>query len=193
MPARSATRISSTSSTRYSADTIKDQKGEKIWEGEIGIVSKLNENITTAIPIAQVLPALKPGIYVITAKPAIDQRDEYSALATQWFIVSDLGLTTLSGHDGVHALVRSLATAQPVAGVKVRLIATNNDILAEAVTDSDGHARFDPGLARGTGGMALQLVDAKTDGGDYAFLDLTPFRLRPVRSRRRGPGSAAAA
>ena len=41
------------------------------------------------------------------------------------------------------------------------------------MTDGDGHARFDPGLARGTGGMALQLVDAKTDGGDYAFLDLT--------------------
>ena len=62
---------------------------------------------------------------------------------------------------------------KPVAGVKLRLVAINNDILGEAVTDADGHARFDPGLARGTGGMAPQLVDAKTDGGDYAFLDLT--------------------
>ena len=45
----------------YSADTIKDQTGEKIWEGEIGIVSKLNKNITTAIPIAEALPALSPA------------------------------------------------------------------------------------------------------------------------------------
>src|SRR5205085_11307811 len=114
---------------------------DKLFGGGIVMTSKLNVNVTTAILVAQVLPAMKPGIYVITAKPSIDQRDEYSALATQWFVVSDLGLTTLSGHDGVHALVRSLATAQPVAGVKVRLIAANNDVLGEAVTDGDGHAR----------------------------------------------------
>ena len=58
-------------------------------------------------------------------------------------------------------------------GVKLRLVAVNNDILGEAVTDADGHVRFDPGLARGTGGMAPQLVDAETDAGDYAFLDLS--------------------
>src|SRR5581483_11849299 len=78
----------------------------------------------------------------------------------------------LSGHDGVHAIVRSLSTARPVEGVKVRLVATNDDILAEATTDKDGHVRFDPGLARGTGGLAPRVIDAAV-GGDYAFLDLS--------------------
>ena len=32
---------------------------------------------------------------------------------------------------------------------------------AKRSTDADGYARFDPGLARGTGGMAPQLVDAR--------------------------------
>ena len=41
--------------------------------------------------------------------------------ATQWFIVSDLGLTAFSGNDGVHAFVRSLADRQPFAGVNVKL------------------------------------------------------------------------
>ena len=61
-------------------------------------------------------------------------------LATQWFIVTDLGLTTVSGDDGVHAFVRSLTTAQPVASAKVRLVAVNNEILGEATTDANGEA-----------------------------------------------------
>ncbi|MBV8566769.1 MAG: alpha-2-macroglobulin family protein, partial [Methylobacteriaceae bacterium] len=157
---------------QYSADFIKNSSGEKIWEGEIGIASKLNENVTTAIPVAQVLPAMKPGIYVITAKPAIDQRDEFSTLATQWFVVSDLGLTAFSGEDGIQALVRSLATAEPLAGVELKLVARNNEILATQTTDASGYVRFDPGLARGTGGLSPGLLVATDAKGDYGFLDL---------------------
>ncbi len=159
----------------YNASSIGDQAGEKVWEGHVAIASKLNENVTTAIPISEAVPAMKPGVYVITASAVGPKGDnEYdSKVATQWFVVTDLGLTSLSGHDGVHAIVRSLSTAKPVAGVKVRLVATDNDILGEAVTDADGHVRFDPGLARGTGGAAPRLFDVQNSDGDYAFLDLS--------------------
>src|SRR6185312_16284603 len=93
----------------YSAGQIGEETGEKVWEGEIGITSKLNETVVTAIPIADAVPAMKPGAYVITAAPATDTQEEWGPIATQWFIVSDLGLTALSGHDGVHAIVRSLS------------------------------------------------------------------------------------
>ena len=36
--------------------------------------------------------------------------NNYDSLATQWFIVSDLGLTAFSGNDGIHVFVNSLAT-----------------------------------------------------------------------------------
>jgi uncharacterized protein YfaS (alpha-2-macroglobulin family) len=157
---------------RYTASRIGDAFGEKVWEGEIGITSKLNETITTAIPISDAVNTLKPGAYVITAKPATDNA-EWGAIATQWFVVSDMGLTSLSGEDGVHVIARSLSSAQPIANVKVRMVASNNEILGEAVTDGTGYARFDPGLARGTGGMAPQLIDAETAAGDYSFLDLS--------------------
>ncbi len=156
----------------YTARTIADETGEKVWQGEIDISSKMNQTMVTAIPIADAVPKMQPGAYVITAQPSTDDPDQWGTLATQWFIVSDLGLTALSGHDGIHAIVRSLSTAKPVAGVKLRLVAVNNDILGSAVTDDAGYARFDPGLARGSGGMAPQLVVAETDS-DYAFLDLT--------------------
>ncbi len=156
----------------YTAENIADEKGEKVWEGEIVISSELNKTITTAIPISDAIPSLKAGVYVITAKAELDT-DEWGSLATQWFIVSDLGLTTLSGSDGISTFVRSLSTAEPVAGVKLRLVATNNDILGEATTDDNGYARFEPGLARGTGGLSPQLIDATTTAGDFAFIDLT--------------------
>ncbi|MGJ3265659.1 MAG: alpha-2-macroglobulin family protein, partial [Salinarimonas sp.] len=88
------------------------------------------------------------------------------------------GLTPCRASDGVHGLVRSLASAGPVAGATVRLVARNNEILGEDATDSTGHVRFDPGLARGVEGLGAGMVTAEI-GGDYGFLDLgqAPFDL----------------
>ncbi len=82
------------------------------------------------------------------------------AVATQWFIVSDLGLTAFSGNDGINAFVHSLATAAPAAGIEVRLVARNNEVLGTKTTDAQGFARFEPGLARGEGGLAPALIVA---------------------------------
>ncbi len=114
---------------------------------------------------------------MLTARPR--DVDDDDALATQWFVVSDLGLTALDGNDGLHALVRSLTTAGPVADVRLRLVALNEQVLGEAVTDAQGHARFAPGLLRGSGGNAPALLTAETADGDYGFLDLkaSPFDL----------------
>ena len=91
---------------------------------------------------------MKPGVYVTIAKPTQKSREDYYTEATQWFIVSDLGLTAFSGDDGVHAFVRSLAAATPSAGVNVKLIARNNEVLGTAKSDANGYARFDAGPRR---------------------------------------------
>jgi hypothetical protein len=167
----------------YSAGQIANQSGISVWKGQIEVgATKLNENITTAIPIGDAVKTIEPGVYVITAKAATKGSSDGgydSSLATQWFIVSDLGLSALSGNDGVHAVIRSLNTAQALAGVKVKLVATNDEVLGEATTNADGYVHFEPGLARGTGGMAPQLLVAQTAAGDYAFLDMkkTAFDL----------------
>ncbi|WP_375451874.1 alpha-2-macroglobulin family protein [uncultured Devosia sp.] len=160
----------------YSAIDVADQYGEEIWTGQVDLAQgKPNELTTTAIPVADVLADIAPGAYVVTGRIAgpPGQDDDYADLATQWFIVTDLGLTTISGDDGVHGFVRSLSTAQPIANAKVRLVAVNNEILGETTTDAEGRADFAPGLARGTGGRAPQLLVAETGDGDYAFLDMS--------------------
>ncbi|MDR3471214.1 MAG: alpha-2-macroglobulin family protein [Devosia sp.] len=158
-----------------SAENIANQYGEKSWEGQIDLAQgQPNTESVTAIPVAQVLPKLQAGAYVVTAKVAGNgQTDYWEPIATQWFIVTDLGLTTVSGSDGVHGFVRSLTSAKPVAGAHVRLVARNNEILGETVSDADGRADFAPGLARGDGGRAPLMLVAETEAGDYAFLDVS--------------------
>jgi len=157
----------------YDVQTLKERTGAQVYSGELTVASRLNEDVTTAFPIAEAIPRLQPGIYVLTANAKVKKDDEaYRGLATQWFIISDLGLTAINGDDGVHTFVRSLATATPVVNANVRIVARNNEVLGTARTDSRGYARFDAGLKRGEGGLAPAVLVAETPEGDYAFLDM---------------------
>lgn len=151
--------------------------GKKIWSGTLDVTSELNAEVTTAFPVTEAAGPLDPGVYVMAAHPAEDasatEDDEGGGTrATQWFIVSDLGLTAFTGKDGIHVFLRSLASAQPLAGVDVRLLARDNEILISKKTDEAGHIHFDPGFSRGTGGAAPSLLVAGDGKGDYGFLDL---------------------
>lgn len=134
-----------------SLEDIADQKGEKVWTGELKVEKKLNTDITTAFPIGDAVPEMQPGVYLLAAEPADVPGDEYGERTTQWFIVSDLGLTAYSGPDGIHAFVNSLASTAPLGDVEVRLIARNNEVLAVQKTATNGSVAFAPGLARGEG------------------------------------------
>src|SRR5437667_4192188 len=98
--------------------------------------------------------------------------DDDGSLATQWFIVSDLGLTAFSGNDGIHVFVNSLASTDAVARAEVRLIARNNEILAARKTDDSGHVLLEAGLARGEGGLSPAMLTVTGEKTDYAFLSL---------------------
>src|SRR5471032_2625498 len=157
--------------SRSDAERIGSERGAKVWSGELVVERKLNAEITTAFPVEQVLKDLGPGVYAMTASPQGVVSDDYEQLATQWFIVSDLGLTAYSGQDGIDVFIHSLATAEARGYISVRLIARNNEVLATKTTDRSGFVHFDAGLARGEGGLspAAIVVGDKTD---YAFLSL---------------------
>ena len=159
--------------SNYEVEAIKSRTGERVYTGEMDVSQKLNEEVTTALPVTDAVGVLKPGVYVAIAKPTQKSREDYNPEATQWFIVSDLGLTAFSGDDGVHAFVRSLAAATPTSGVNVKLVARNNEVLGTAKSDANGYARFEAGLSRGEGGLQPALLVAESDNGEYAFLDLT--------------------
>jgi alpha-2-macroglobulin len=156
----------------YTLDEIADERGEKVWTGELKVEKELNQDITTAFPVTEAVPKMQPGLYLLAARPANAIGDDSAERTTQWFIVSDLGLTAYSGSDGIHVYVNSLATTAPVADVELRLLARNNEVLAAQKTDANGATTFAPGLARGEGGLSPSLIVA-SGGDDYAFLNLT--------------------
>jgi len=161
----------------YEIDNLKSTGGIQIWQGELAVDNPpLNQEVTTAFPVDQAAGDLKPGVYVMVAQPKELKNvgADYQAMATQWFIVSDLGLSALSGNDGIHIFVNSLATTDANSGIDVQLISRGNEVLATRKTDAAGHLQFESGLASGEGAAAPALLvatDAK--GGDYAFLSLT--------------------
>lgn len=154
--------------SRWDLSGLKRNLGEELWTGSANIKRVLNREVITALPVGQAIAKFEPGIYAITAQDPNGERED--GLATQWFVVTDLGISTMVGNDGLHVFARSLGDATPVAGADVQLLARNNDVLGTATTDSTGYAHFAPGLVLGTAGNAPAMITLRT-GDDFAFLD----------------------
>ncbi|WP_236759156.1 PAN/Apple domain-containing protein, partial [Agrobacterium tumefaciens] len=148
----------------YNADRIENEIGELVWQGSIDIQPDLNKDVVTSFPVDEALPERKPGIYVLTAVPPGTAPETWDSRATQWFLVSDTGITTYAGTDGLNVFVRSLGSAAPLGGVDLQLLAKNNEVLGTAKTDADGRAVFSAGLMRGTAAQAPAILTARNGG-----------------------------
>ena len=157
---------------RFDVNRLTEERGSQIWKGEMSVEQTLNSDVTTAFPVNEAIGTLAPGVYVMVAQPAGIVAEEFDSLATQWFIVSDLGLTVYSGNDGVHAFVHSLESTQPKGAVEIRLLSRSNEVLATKHTGANGYVQFDAGLVRGEGALAPAMLIASEGSGDYAFLSL---------------------
>ena len=158
--------------SKYEEDQFSNTIAQDVWSGTGIVQNTLNSAMTTRIPLTEALADQPAGIYALTA--GIKGADPYdSPAATQWFILTDLGLSTISGTDGLHVTVLGLGDAEPRAGVTLSLVSRANAVLGETVTDADGRAHFPPGLTRGSGSAAPALLTALDAQGDAAFLSLT--------------------
>lgn len=157
----------------YNAERIENSQGELVWQGSIDITTELNKEVVTSFPVDEALPERKPGVYVLTAVSKQANVSDWESKATQWFVVSDIGITTYAGTDGLNVFVRSLASARPLANVKVTLLAKNNEVLGTATSDADGRVVLSAGLMRGTAAMTPAIITASNGADDYVFLDMT--------------------
>ena len=108
------------------------------------------------------------------AKPTQKSSEDYNAEATQWFIVSDLGLTAFSGDDGVHAFVRSLADGDAYRRRQGQADRPQQrGARAPRSPTPAAMPSSTPRLARGEGGLRRRCSSPRATGGEYAFLDLT--------------------
>ena len=165
-----------TSENRYSYIWNREDGqdvGAPVWKGEVGVEAQRNETATTVFALGAALDDLKPGAYFIRARDVSPGADENrAAQAWRWIMFTDMALTTYSGADGVDVFVRSISTARPLAGVELSLIAENNDILATAIANADGRARFGGPAVNGAYPLSPRMIMAYGPQDDFAALDL---------------------
>ncbi len=162
----------------YERTSIENEQGQIVWSGQLTIPdNRRNDEVVTVFPIRRAIKDRKPGAYMIMAADAADQGSteenvNWKPKAAQFIIDTDLGLTTFKGRDGLNVFVRSLTSASGLSGVKVTLVARNNEELLNAKTDGEGRVTFPAAITRGTGGLEPVVVMAYGRDGDFAYLDL---------------------
>jgi uncharacterized protein YfaS (alpha-2-macroglobulin family) len=156
----------------WDVDQVVEHTGKLVWEGEMSIAGKRNTAVTTAIPLKDMLRDNGPGVYLAVVERVDRRPDDTERPATNWVLVSDLGLTAYTGADEMAVAIRSLATAAPVPGVTVRLYARNNGELANATSDADGLAHIPGGFLHGGGGDEPVAIMAYGKDGDFNFLEV---------------------
>ena len=157
---------------RYQESQLGGVIGDEIWSGTGLTDGALNQDVTTRLPIGEAIAGQPAGIYVLSAAVKGDT-EPYNSVAQQWFVLSDIGLSTAAGNDGLHVFVKSLKTAQPMSETKVQLVSRANRIIAEAMTDASGAAQFPAALTAGKSGAEPAMVLAHSGNEDLAFLSLT--------------------
>lgn len=147
----------------------------EIWSGTMNVTRAQNAPVVTVFPLADVIGELDSGAYYISLEDARDLAEGSGpgASAVRWIIVTDMALTAYRGEQGIDVTLRSLQSGQPMAGLKVQLIAANNDVLGETLTGPQGRARFARPLTGGRGNDYPRTIMAYGAEGDLAVLDLT--------------------
>ncbi|QQR68592.1 MAG: alpha-2-macroglobulin family protein [Alphaproteobacteria bacterium] len=165
--------------TGYETNDIASTRGELLWEGEMDIENVTDRQVTTLVPLNEILQkhakaSRNYALYALTVVPSFgrEAKEHYRSRATQWIVPTDIGLSSFTGRDGMVVFARSLASAKPLNAVSLRLLAQNNQVLAEMATDANGRATFAPGLVQGKGGRQPFALVAQGAQGDMALLPL---------------------
>jgi hypothetical protein len=168
----------------WDARELEQNQGALVWQGTMAVNGIKNDTTVTLVPLHDILKNRKPGAYVLIASDAAkktgsEDRDFSRQMAAQWVIDSDIALTSFQGANpppgqglGLTVFARSYNDARPLAGVRLALVARNNNVLTTVTTGSDGRADFEAGFFRATGGEEPVVVMAYGAGDDFSFLDL---------------------
>jgi uncharacterized protein YfaS (alpha-2-macroglobulin family) len=157
----------------YSWKDIANRYGEPLYAGTMAIGGEANKNITKQISLKTIMKELKPGAYGIFVKDTAE-KNEYSGIsASQWLLVTDIGVTVFKGASGLDVNTRSLSTAQPLGQVDVHLLSHNNQILDTQKSNPSGFVHFDSALLKGKGGNRPAFIFAYGADGNFAALKLS--------------------
>lgn len=129
------------------------------------------------------------GVYMV----ALNSKDEYYLNASKLISVSDIGLMAKFSNDGNEMLVfaNSILTTEPLSGVEINLISSNNQTVYTIETDGKGVAKFEK-IKEKAPNFKVAMITAKTEEDfNYILLEDTQvetsrFEVDGVRSNATG-------
>lgn len=161
----------------------------EIWSGEMDVTPDRNKVVDPPFNLQDKIEDEGLGAFILIAEYIVEGDRPYRrAKALRWLISTDMALSSYHGADALHLSVRSIKSAKLKSGVRLDLIAANNEKLAEVLTDDGGRAIFDQALLSGTGPEEPRMIMAYGSDGDYTVLDLSraPLDLSAMDVQGRG-------
>ncbi|MCK8491576.1 alpha-2-macroglobulin family protein [Spirosoma sp. RP8] len=116
------------------------------------------------------------GVYLVT----VGSKDEAYMRASQLVSVSDIGLVARQTNDEILVWANSIRTAEPLQGVDITLISSNNQSVYTLKTDGSGFARFDK-ITEKAPGFKIALITARTTDSDFNFMFLPDTQVETSR------------
>ncbi len=157
-----------------SIEKVASTEGYFLWQKRLKIRSDLNRAKTTAVPVGDFLKERKPGVYILQAQEVGSDGELVDAYysKTQWFMVSDIGIYTLRGDDGLFVYTKKLSNAENYNQVKLELISRNNEVL-DSVVSKNGQAFFPDKVLNGKRGLKPKAIYAYGENDDFSIIDLS--------------------
>jgi alpha-2-macroglobulin len=115
------------------------------------------------------------GMYAVKVASTEDQW----LYATKLVSVSDMGFMVKETGDEIHVFANSILTANPLAGVSVNLVSSNNQSVYTAETDADGVARFTE-ISKKAPGFSIQMITAR-QGEDFTYMLFSQNKVETSR------------
>lgn len=157
---------------RWEMSNLSKEQGEVLWQGTYQFPNELDKTGVSGLPIDTLLgKKLAAGVYIIDARIS-EESYKANEFSSQALIVSDIGLSTYNGPDGLHVLARDLSSAKILKDVELRLIAKNNRELGKAQTQANGFAHFPDTLLNGQDGNAPAFLTATLLDKQFTVLNL---------------------
>ncbi len=106
----------------------------------------------------------RKGVYLVS----VHSKEEAYLGSTKLVAISDIGLVAKEGQDEVWVFANSIKTTEPLKGVEVTLVSSNNQSVYTLETDGDGVAHFEK-LSEKAPGFKMAMITARTKE-DFNYL-----------------------
>ncbi|SUC47819.1 Alpha-2-macroglobulin MG1 domain [Providencia stuartii] len=148
-------------------------KTELAYTGRFDLNPDKNTRQTVLLPLKDIKELQQDGVYLAIMQKAGSYSYQFPATV---FTLSDIGVSLHSYQDQVDVFTQSLAKGSALKGVELRILDEKGQLVNQATTDREGHAKLDK-LAGGK--LLLATLDGQTSMIDLTqpALDLSEFDI----------------